>query len=199
LLPKVAWRRDRGAHFQEFTMRVHTASIVVLSIALGACGTTTVEPVRAISSRSASTVQKASAVTRPFSGKCELTFNPPPLPLPPVFDQTDTGTCHFSELGKTAYYGEQTINLVAGTQSGWRTFTAANGDILRVEHAGTSAPAGPGLVGFRATLTVVGGTGRFANATGSIVSVGVANLITHATNATFDGSITYNGAARSER
>jgi hypothetical protein len=155
----------------------------------------------AISSPSAAANQssKAAPVTRPFSGTCELTFNPPPLPLPPVVEQTDAGTCHFTELGKTELYGVQTINFAAGTQVGWRTLTAANGDVLRVEHTGTSAPAGPGLVGFRAMITIVGGTGRFTNATGNIVGVGLANLATHVTNVTFEGSITYDASARSGR
>jgi len=182
-------------------MRVLTPSVLFLTVALGACSTDTSSPVTTLSSGSATSDRssKPSPVTRPFSGKCELTFNPPPLPLPPMFEQTDTGTCHFTELGVTAFYGVQTINLVAGLQSGWRTFTAANGDILRVEHTGTSAPAGPGLVGFRATATIIGGTGRFTNATGQIIGVGVANLITRTTNVTFEGSITYDASARSER
>ncbi len=182
-------------------MRVLTVPALLLTVAIGACGTDSITPTSAMSSRSAMANQlsKPSAVARPFSGSCELTFNPPPLPLPPSFEQTDTGTCHFTELGKTAFYGVQTINLAAGTQSGWRTFTAANGDILRVEHTGTSAPAGPGLVSFRATATIVGGTGRFTNATGHIIGVGVANLVTRVTTVTFDGSISYDASARSDR
>jgi hypothetical protein len=102
----------------------------------------------------------------------------------------------FSQLGKTDFHGTQTINFVAGTQSGERTFTAANGDVLRVQHVGTSAPAGPGLIGFQATATVVGGTGRFENATGHIRGWGVANLVTHTSVANFEGEITYAASAR---
>jgi hypothetical protein len=80
----------------------------------------------------------------PIKGHCELTFNPPPLPLPPVHRQIDTGTCWFSHLGKTALQGVQDINFAAGTQSGTRTFTAANGDVLRAttrdERAGRPRP-----------------------------------------------------------
>ena len=181
-------------------MRVSRVPAVLLTVALGACGSDTPAPT-AISrlTAGADRASTASPVTRPFSGKCEVTFNPPPFPLPPVFEQTDVGTCHFTELGVTAFYGVQTINFAAGTQAGWRTFTAANGDVLRVEHTGTSGPSGPGLVSFRATSNVVGGTGRFANATGHLSISGVANLITHVTVSTFEGSISYNASARSER
>jgi hypothetical protein len=137
-----------------------------------------------------------SPVSRPFSGRCELTFTPAPFPPPPTFVSTDDGTCLFSELGKTAFQGVQTINFAAGTQSGQRTFTAANGDVLRIEHAGTSTPAGPGLIAFQATARVVGGTGRFENAAGQMRAWGVANLVTHTSVANFEGEISYAASAR---
>lgn len=135
----------------------------------------------------------------PIKGRCELTFNPPPLPLPPVHRQIDTGTCWFSHLGRTALQGIQDINFAAGTQSGERTFTAANGDVLRATHAGTSAPGGPGLVNFVTTITIVGGTGRFANATGQMTGEGTANLITRTTAVTNEGWIVYDASDRSAR
>ena len=135
---------------------------------------------------------------RPIKGHCELTFNPPPLPLPPVHRQIDTGTCWFSHLGRTALYGVQEINFAAGTQSGERRFTAANGDELRAVHAGTSGPGGPGLVRFATTITFVGGTGRFANATGRMTGEGTANLITRTTSVTNEGWISYDASDRSE-
>jgi hypothetical protein len=132
----------------------------------------------------------------PIEGHCELTFNPPPLPLPPVHRQVDTGTCWFSHLGITALSGVQDINFAAGTQSGERTFTAANGDVLRATHAGRSGPRGPGLIGFTTTITFVGGTGRFANATGQMTGEGTANLITRTTTVTNEGWITYDASDR---
>jgi hypothetical protein len=140
--------------------------------------------------------RSASAVSRPFSGSCELTVTPAPFPPPPTFVSTDDGTCQFSQLGKTAFHGVQTINFAAGTQSGQRTLTAANGDVLQLEHAGTSAPAGPGLVAFQATARVVGGTGRFENATGQMRVWGTANLVTHTSVANFEGEISYAASAR---
>ena len=136
---------------------------------------------------------------RHIKGHCELTFNPPPLPLPPVHRQIDTGTCWFSHLGRTDLYGVQDINFAAGTQSGQRTFTAANGDELHAVHAGRSAPIGPGLVGFVTTITFVGGTGRFANATGQMTGAGTANLMTRTTTVTNEGWITYDASDRSDR
>lgn len=136
---------------------------------------------------------------RPIVGGCELTFNPLPFPPPPVFNQVDVGTCQFSHLGRTQFYGEQVINLAARTQSGTRTFTAANGDELRATHVGTSAPAGPGLVAFTASMTFAGGTGRFANARGQATIHGTANLATRTTTMALDGWLAYDASNRSGR
>ena len=145
----------------------------------------------------ASVAEVEASRIRSIKGHCELTFNPPPLPLPPVHRQIDTGTCWFSHLGRTTLTGVQDINFAAGTQSGERTFTAANGDVLRAVHAGRSAPSGPGLVGFTTTITFVGGTGRFANVTGQMTGAGTANLITRTTTVTNEGWIDYDASDRS--
>jgi len=179
-------------------MRISTAAVVLIAIVLAGCGT---EPgltgPRLTSSSNAERSAASSLVSRPFSGNCELSFTPPPFPPPPVFQSTDTGLCRFSQLGETAFYGVQQINFVAGTQSGERTFTAANGDILRAVHVGTSTPVGPGLISFRATVTFVGGTGRFAHATGQATGWGTANLATRTSVASFEGSVTYDASDRS--
>jgi len=181
-------------------MRALVPFAVPLLLTLVGCagGAPSVTPPDARASLSVSADAQAPRAL-PIKGHCELTFNPPPLPLPPVHRQIDTGTCWFSHLGKTALEGVQDINFAAGTQSGTRTFTAANGDVLRATHAGTSGPGGPGLVRFVTTITIVGGTGRFANATGQMTGEGTANLITRTTSVTNEGWITYAASDRSGR
>jgi hypothetical protein len=165
-----------------------TASVLLLGSALVACADPS--PTPPIPPAPSATLQRTGTL-RPFTGSCTLTFTPPPLPLPPLLHQVDVGTCQLSHLGLTDFYGEQDINFAAGTQSGWRTLTAANGDELHVTHVGTSAPAGPGLVSFVAQMTITGGTGRFAGATGTARAIGLANIATRTTTATFDGTISY--------
>ena len=140
----------------------------------------------------------APTAARPISGRCELTVAPLPS-APPIVRQTDTGTCQLSHLGRTDYAGVLELDLASGTQRGERTLTAANGDVLRMVSVGTSTPRGPGLVGFVATLTFVGGTGRFANATGEARGEGVANLVTRTTVVTLDGWIAYDASDRRPR
>ena len=128
---------------------------------------------------------------RPLSGSCETSFAPPTLPPPPIIRQVDQGTCTLSHLGRTAFYAVQDIDPVAGTQQSVEiTFTAANGDILRASSVGTNAPSGPG-VAFRATMTFTGGTGRFANATGSAHVDGAASFVTNSASFELVGGLTY--------
>ncbi len=132
----------------------------------------------------------AAAPERPISGTCELTFVPTPL-APPLVQQIDVGTCRISHLGRTEFVGIQVINPVTGTQSGERTLTAANGDQLRGTHVGTSTMSSPGVVSFVATMTFVGGTGRFAHATGTATLRGTANLAERKAKVSLNGRISY--------
>lgn len=173
-------------------MRTRITSSITLSFALAACSS---DAPTAASSVSVASVERADLqradVERPFKGTCSLTFTPPPFPRPPIHHQIDVGTCQLTHLGRTEFYGEQDINFAAGTQSGWRRLTAANGDELYVTHTGVSAMTAPGLVGFTAQMTIVGGTGRFAGATGSSQGIGTANLATSSTFVAIEGWTRY--------
>ena len=169
-------------------MRSTITSVALLGSALAACVESA--PTSLTPSSRAVALQR-SGTARPFTGSCTVTFTAPPLPLPPILHQVDVGTCRLTHLGLTDFYGEQDINFAGGSQSGWRRLTAANGDELHLTHVGTSAPAGPGLVSFVAQMTIVGGTGRFAGATGTARGVGLANLAAHTSSVTFEGTISY--------
>ncbi len=177
-------------------LRLALATSATLSLGLAGCSTTEA-PTGAGSNATAVARQDAAAgalVLRPITGRCETAFNPPPFPLPPVHEQVDRGSCQMAHLGRSEFSGVQVIDFAAGTQSGERTFTAANGDVLRATHEGTSAVTGPGRVSFTATLTFVGGTGRFAHATGQATARGSASLATSTASFTLDGWIAYDGA-----
>ncbi len=131
-----------------------------------------------------------SAPARPFTGSCDLRVEVLELNFP-ILRQRDTGTCHLSHLGRALLDGELLVNLVAGIQIGRRTFTAANGDLMYADVVGTSTPIGPGLIGFTGTFTFTGGTGRFANASGTAVGTGIANQITRNTTVSIEGVLSY--------
>jgi hypothetical protein len=70
------------------------------------------------------------------------------------------------------------------------TLTAANGDQLFVHYdATTPLPDATGAIHPQGTFTIVGGTGRFANATGGGTLSADANVANPATTATLDGTI----------
>jgi hypothetical protein len=73
-------------------------------------------------------------------------------------------------LGKVTIAGPSRVNLINGTQTATSTLTAANGDQLVLDIAGTAQFTGPNPddpVTFTGEWTVQSGTGRFQAASGS--------------------------------
>ena len=181
-------------------MRTFAVPLVLLAIALAGCGRDSATLTSPDLARLSHRIDARRADTpRPIAGECDVTFTVLPS-SPPIVRQADTGTCQLTHLGASTTVGAQTINFATLTQTGERTFTAANGDMLRATSVGTSKPgAEPGTVDFDATLTIVGGTGRFANATGEVHDWGTANTLTHAVAFRLDGWLAFDASDRSDR
>lgn len=75
--------------------------------------------------------------------------------------------------------------------SGTGTITAADGDKIQIEFSGALVPNGDGTATDMAVFRFVGGTGRFASATGSVNAIVVANLVTGGFELTMVGNIDY--------
>ena len=79
-----------------------------------------------------------------------------------------TGSGHASHLGRTDIDGPSHVDVATGEQTGTSTLTGANGETVMITFSGTvdfgPTPADP--VTFAGTFEIVGGTGRFADATG---------------------------------
>jgi len=181
-------------------MRTKAASAILLVLTLPGCRVDSPPLTAPDSPRFASRPDAAVvAAARPVHGQCAVTFTVVPS-APPVVRQIDTGTCLLSHLGASTTTGAQTINFATLTQNTERTFTAANGDVLRATAVGTSKPgAEPGTIDFDAMLTVIGGTGRFANATGQVHDWGTANVVTREVSFALDGWLAYDASDRSNR
>lgn len=150
----------------------------------------------------ATLASSASLQEAPLTGRCETTFMPHPTqPLPPLVRQIDEGICRLSHLGNTSFHSVKDINFATGTQITTELIlTAANGDVLRATGSGTSAPSAPGTIGFTATLTFVGGTGRFERASGEVNVIGEAALATRTAAFEFvSGRINYDASDRGRR
>lgn len=89
---------------------------------------------------------------------------------------TVVGEGHALHMGATtASSTDQTVNLITGEGTATYTLTAANGDtvVLALEFQTTFVESG---VTFEGTYVVIGGTGRFAGATGSGTAGGSATF-----------------------
>jgi hypothetical protein len=127
----------------------------------------------------------------PILGECETEIQPAEVVGPGLIRLIDVGTCRISHLGLSTMFSDKIINLAAGTQTAQITLTAASGDLLHASGSGTNSTVVPGQAAFRVELTITGGTGRFSDATGMIVSEGVAYLAEARAQLSMAGTIRY--------
>jgi hypothetical protein len=178
-------------------MQKHAAAIVLVSVVAGCSGDNVTGLTANASTITATSATIRAAAATHVSGSCETTPVAPPVVVFPILRQEDTGICQLSHLGRTVLHAFRVVNLANGTQVAQITYTAANGDVLRTTAVGTSSPPGPTSFLFTGTTTIVGGTGRFANATGALQAEGEVNLITATALISYDGWIAYDASDRS--
>jgi hypothetical protein len=100
------------------------------------------------------------------------------------------GTGNATHLGRFTVEADLVINLLTGFGTGTEVFTAANGDTVNATGFGQAQlPPAQGFVTIVETLTITGGTGRFANATGSYTLTRLLNISTGVSTGSFDGTI----------
>jgi hypothetical protein len=110
-----------------------------------------------------------------------------------------TGTCHLSQLGLTTTAGVEAVTAVAGgfLSSGVYTYRAANGDILNTTGTGLATLNSDfSGITFSSNETVVGGTGRFANASGSATRMGSSRFSDGKGSWEISGVLTYAASGR---
>jgi hypothetical protein len=85
------------------------------------------------------------------------------------------------------------LNFNTGAFTGYADWTAANGDTFKTVFSGQLYPTDdPDVVSFQVTHTIVEGTGRFSNATGSFKGVdGLFNTVTGEDQGGYLGTISY--------
>lgn len=143
------------------TTRILAAPATIVALTLAACSGDRITGSANPSLQSLS-LSKSATVERPWKGTCDVDAQ--------FIDATTlliTGTCRLAHLGRTSVSAIQEI--VLGPTIGYTnsaTYTAANGDQLLTTNVGTATPTATGLI-LSGTETAVGGTGRFANASGT--------------------------------
>jgi hypothetical protein len=134
----------------------------------------------------------------PFSGSLQAEEPAVVQGSPPVsLLVTGNGSGIASHLGRFTITWSYTVIIAAGTGSGTLVFTAANGDQLFATAVGQSQPTTtPGVFSIREEFTITGGTGRFLNAEGHVLSERLTDQNTHFTSGSFHGAITSPGSAK---
>jgi hypothetical protein len=172
-------------------------SLALAALSLAACATdagrSPLEPSAAphkVSGRAA-TAMAARAVALPFRGTLDAveTTTFPPGTGTALVQLEGTGTA--TRLGRYTVTGAFTVSTATLAGAGTLTFTAANGDVLTATVTSQATPtdggAGATLV---EAVTITGGTGRFAGATGSFTLERALSFISGVSSGAFAGTIT---------
>ena len=109
---------------------------------------------------------------------------------PPIMSVTANGSGNATHLGQYAIRYEVEVNLETLLGVGSAQLTAANGDILYANMSGQATPTGTtDVFNVVEEFTITGGTGRFANASGSFTLNREVNITTGVTAGTMNGTI----------
>ena len=128
----------------------------------------------------------------PFKGRLEGTATI--TPGSPFLSVSIEGTGNATHLGRFTVEIPHVVNTTNRTSTGTYEFTAANGDTLTAGFTGQATLTAPGVLSVVETATITGGTGRFADATGSFTVERLFNQVTGLTTGSFEGTISSPGA-----
>jgi hypothetical protein len=128
----------------------------------------------------------------PFRGRLEGTVTVTPLD-PPMASVLIEASGNASLLGHFTLEVPHLVNQALRLGTGSYVFTAANGDTLTAEFTGLATVVAPGVLTTSETATITGGTGRFADASGSFTAERTFYVATGVTIGSFEGSISSPG------
>jgi len=130
----------------------------------------------------------AMAAETPFRGSFQA-IEIPAVQFP-IVTIAGSGEGIATQLGKFTMTYEAEVNLLTRVGIGSVEFIAANGDRLFADILRQATPtATPNLISIVEILTITGGTGRFADATRSLISKRLKGQVTGNTSGSFDGTI----------
>jgi hypothetical protein len=142
-------------------------------------------------------VPMAARQQAPFKGAMQgqdTDHTPGPVPGTVVVTTSSTGIG--TDLGLFSFIQEATVNLEAATETGSAHWIAENQDSIDTILAGSAEPTDtPGVIRITEIHTIVGGTGRFARARGSVTVNRLHHGATFLTFGSIHGTITTPGAA----
>lgn len=138
----------------------------------------------------------AAAEQVPFRGSLDAVVTITPI-NPPVVSIRIEGSGIATHLGRYTIEFNAVVNQATRTQIGPApiVITAANGDTITAEGSGgQGAVVAPGVLSIVDPATITGGTGRFADATGSFVIRRTFFVAAGVTTGSFEGTVSSPGA-----
>lgn len=123
-----------------------------------------------------------------FKGRLTGTVAVTPL-TPPMATVLVEATGNATQIGRFSLEIPHVVNQAVRTGAGSYVFTAANGDMLTAAFTGAATLIAPGVLATHEVAIVTGGTGRFANATGSFTADRIFYIATGQTVGAFEGTV----------
>jgi hypothetical protein len=163
------------------------ACSLAAALALAACSPDSSRSTLAPTSPSLS----AASVALRFHGTLE-TATKSVVPIGPgVILAHSEGTGTASHLGRYEMFTDLTLNVALGTGTEEMAMKAANGDLVYATVTSQGIRRADGVtIDVVENATIIGGTGRFAGATGHFVLKCVVNQAAGTATGAFDGTIT---------
>jgi hypothetical protein len=166
-----------------------TAVVIAAGMVLG-CES---EPLEPTSSSYVTSQASENATNLPFRGT--ITANESFVIAGSTLISSGTADGTATQLGRFTATYYPIVDLLTGAATGTFTIIAANGDQLSGTFTGQGVPAGSGASSITEHMTITGGTGRFAAATGAFT---IQRILTFtgptaaSSTGTFDGEISLN-------
>ena len=165
--------------------------VIGLCVFAAACGSEVpgapTSPSSAISGAAATEARGGSSL--PFKGTLQSTEHV--VSMPPDGSSADRhldGTGNATHLGRFTLSADFTVILATSDATGTAIWRAANGDQIRASVVGHGDLVFP-IVTIAETHTITSGTGRFADASGTIRIERVANILTGVSSGSLAGTI----------
>ena len=167
------------------------AALALAALALAACSPETARNPLAPSAPSLARGGQgdAAAKTKRIHGTLDATETGGLRPGTTLVVRHLEGEGTASHLGRYTLVSDFALNIATATASGRVTLTAANGDVLTGTLVGRAMVAA-GIATVTELVTITGGTGRFAGATGTLTLVRRVVQATGVSSGTVDGTIT---------
>ncbi len=128
----------------------------------------------------------------PFKGRLEGSVAVT-VTVPPFASVFAEGTGNATHLGRFTWEFPHMVNQAIRVGEGTYTLTAANGDTVTIDVTGTATLIAPGVLSTTETGTITGGTGRFADATGTFTTQRTFFVALGVTTGSFEGTISSPG------